>query len=49
MKASDEMKEENKTMSSTVNELTNSLKDAKEKYDKLNEANRELQNRLVKI
>ena len=49
MKASDEMKEENKTMSSTVNELTTSLKDAKNKCDKLNEANRELQDRLVKI
>jgi chromosome segregation ATPase len=49
MKASDEMKEENKTMSSTVNELTTSLKDAKDKCDKLNEANRELQDRLVKI
>jgi methyl-accepting chemotaxis protein len=31
MKTSDEMKEENKTMSSTVNELTSSLKDAKDK------------------
>jgi predicted nuclease with TOPRIM domain len=49
MKASDEMKEENKTMSSTVNELTSSLKDAKDKCDKLNEANRELKDRLVKI
>jgi hypothetical protein len=29
-------------MSSTVNELTTSLKDAKDKCDKLNEANREL-------
>jgi uncharacterized protein YukE len=38
MKASDEMKEENKTMSSTVNELTSFLKDAKDKCDKLNEA-----------
>jgi hypothetical protein len=49
MKASDEMKEENKTMSSTVNELTSSLKDAKDKCDELNEANRELKDRLVKI
>jgi hypothetical protein len=49
MKTSDEMKEENKTMSSTVNELTTSLKDAKDKCDKLNEANRELKYRLVKI
>jgi chromosome segregation ATPase len=49
MKASDEMKEENKTMSSTINELTISLKDAKDKCGKLNEANRELKDRLVKI
>jgi predicted nuclease with TOPRIM domain len=49
MKASDEMKEENKTMSSTVNELTSSLKDAKDKCDKLNKANRELKDRLIKI
>jgi hypothetical protein len=49
MKASDEMKKENKTMSSTVNELTSSLKDAKDKCDKLNEANREFKDRLVKI
>jgi predicted nuclease with TOPRIM domain len=49
MKASDEIKEENKTMSSTVNELTSSLKDAKDRCDKLNEANRELKDRLVKI
>jgi hypothetical protein len=49
MKASDEMKEENKTMSSIVNELTSSLKDAKDKCDKLNEGNRELKDRLVKI
>jgi hypothetical protein len=49
VKASDEMKEENKTMSSTVNELKSSLKDAKDKCDKLNEANRELKDRLVKI
>jgi septal ring factor EnvC (AmiA/AmiB activator) len=49
MKASDEMKEENKNMSSTINELTSSLKDAKDKSDKLNKANRELKDRLVKI
>jgi transposase InsO family protein len=49
VKASDEMKEKNKTMSSTVNELKSSLKDAKDKCDKLNEANRELKDRLVKI
>jgi hypothetical protein len=49
VKASDEMKEENKTMSSTVSELKSSLKDAKDKCDKLNEANRELKDRLVKI
>jgi hypothetical protein len=42
VKASDEMKQENKTMSSSV-------KDAKDKCDKLNEANRELKDRLVKI
>jgi hypothetical protein len=48
IKASDEMKEENKTMSSTRNELKISLKDAKEKCEKLSEANRELNNRLVK-
>jgi chromosome segregation ATPase len=36
-------------MSSTVNELKSSLKDAKDKCDKLNEANRELKDRLVKI
>jgi hypothetical protein len=35
------MKEENKTMSSTTNELKSSLKDAKDKCDKLNETNRE--------
>ena len=33
VKASDEMKEENKTMSSTRNELKVSLKDAKEKCE----------------
>jgi chromosome segregation ATPase len=49
VKASDEMKEEIKTMPSTVNELKSSLKDAKDKCDKLNEANRELKARLVKI
>jgi uncharacterized coiled-coil DUF342 family protein len=49
VKASDEMKEENKTMSSTVNELKSSLKDAKDRCDKLNEANKELKDRLVKI
>jgi hypothetical protein len=49
VKASDEMKQENKTMSSTINELKSSLKDAKDKCDKLNEANRELKDRLVKI
>jgi chromosome segregation ATPase len=43
------MKEENKTMSSTISELKSSLKDAKDKCDKLNEANRELKDRLVKI
>jgi predicted nuclease with TOPRIM domain len=43
------MKEENKTMSSTANELKSSLKDDKDKYDKLNEANRELKDRLVKV
>jgi chromosome segregation ATPase len=49
VKASDEMKEENKTMSFTVSELKSSLKDAKDKCDKLNEENRELKDRLVKI
>jgi chromosome segregation ATPase len=49
VKASDEMKEGNKTISSTVSELKTSLKDAKDKCDKLNEANRELKDRLVKI
>jgi hypothetical protein len=48
VKASDEMKEENKTMSSTVNELKSSLKDAKDKCYKLNEANTELKDGLVK-
>jgi FtsZ-binding cell division protein ZapB len=33
VKASEEMKEENKTMSSTKNELKTSLKDAKGKYE----------------
>jgi chromosome segregation ATPase len=36
-------------MLSTTNELKSSLKDAKDKCDKLNEANRELRYRLVKI
>jgi hypothetical protein len=49
VKASDEMKEENKTMSSTRNELKVSLKYAKGKYEKLSEANRERNDRLVKI
>jgi hypothetical protein len=49
VKASEEMKEENKTMSSTKNELKTSFKDAKEKCEKLNEANRELNHRIVKI
>jgi hypothetical protein len=40
VKASEEMKEENKTMSSTKNELKTSLEDAKEKCEKLSEANR---------
>jgi predicted nuclease with TOPRIM domain len=48
MKASDEIIEENKIMSSTVNELTSSLKDAKDNCDKLNKANMELKDRLVK-
>jgi hypothetical protein len=43
------MKEENKTMSFTTNELKNSLKDAKDKCEKLSEANRELKDRLVKV
>jgi predicted nuclease with TOPRIM domain len=43
------MKEENKTMSSTANELKSSLKDAKDKCEKLNEANSELKDRLVKV
>jgi hypothetical protein len=43
------MKEENKTMSSTKNELKTSLKDAKDKCEKLSEANRELKDRLVKV
>jgi chromosome segregation ATPase len=49
VKASEEMKEENKTMSSTKNELKTSLNDATEKCEKLSEANRELKYRLVKI
>jgi hypothetical protein len=36
-------------MSSTNNELKGSIKDVKEKYDKLNETNRELNDRFVKI
>jgi chromosome segregation ATPase len=47
--ASEEMKEENKTMSSTKNELKTSLKDAKDKCENLSEANRELKDRLVKV
>jgi hypothetical protein len=43
------MKEENKTMSSTKNELKTSLNDAKDKCEKLSEANRELKDRLVKV
>ena len=43
------MMEESKTMPSTRNELKTSLKDAKQKYEKLSEANRELKDRLVKI
>jgi uncharacterized coiled-coil DUF342 family protein len=42
VKASEEMKEENKTMPSTKNELKTSLKDAKDKCEKISEANREL-------
>jgi hypothetical protein len=49
VKASEEMKEENKTTSSTKNELKTSLKDAKDKCEKLSEANRELKDRLVKV
>jgi uncharacterized coiled-coil DUF342 family protein len=49
VKASDEMIQENKTMSSTRNELKISLKDATEKCEKFSEANRELNDRLVKI
>jgi tRNA/tmRNA/rRNA uracil-C5-methylase (TrmA/RlmC/RlmD family) len=49
VKVSDEMKEENITMSSTSNELKASLEAAKEKYEKFNEENRELNDRLVKI
>jgi hypothetical protein len=36
-------------MSSSSNELKASLKDAKEKYENLNEENRELNDRIVKI
>jgi hypothetical protein len=42
VKDSDEMKEENKTMSYTNNELKTFLKDVKVKYENLNETNREL-------
>jgi hypothetical protein len=49
VKASEEMKEENKTMSSTKNELKTSLKEAKDKCEKLSEANRELKDRFVKV
>jgi hypothetical protein len=49
VKASEEMKEENKTMSSTKNELKTSLKDAKDKCEKLSEANRKLKDRLVNV
>jgi hypothetical protein len=40
VKEGEEMKEENKTMSSTKNELKTSLKDAKEKCEKFSEENR---------
>jgi len=43
------MKEENKTISSTNNDLKASLKDAKQKYEKLNETSKGLNERLVKI
>jgi hypothetical protein len=43
------MKEENKTMSSTKNGLKTSLKNAKDKCEKLSEENRELKDRLVKV
>jgi uncharacterized membrane protein len=43
------MKEENKTMSSTKNGLKTSLKDAKDKCEKLSEENRELKDRHVKV
>jgi hypothetical protein len=36
-------------MSSTANELKTSLKDAKDKCEKLSEANRELKDRFVKV
>jgi hypothetical protein len=48
VQASEEMNEENKTMSSTRNGLKVSLKDAK-KCEKSNEENRELKDRFVKI
>jgi hypothetical protein len=43
------MKEENKTMSSTKNKFKTSLKDTKDKCETLNESNRELKDRLVKV
>jgi predicted nuclease with TOPRIM domain len=43
------MKEENKTMSSTANELKTSQKYAKDKCEKLSEANSELKDRFVKV
>jgi chromosome segregation ATPase len=49
VKASEEMKEENKTMSSTANELKTSQKYAKDKCEKLSEANSELKDRFVKV
>jgi hypothetical protein len=49
VKSSDEIKEENRTMSSSNNKLKASLKDAKEKHEKLNETNRELNNMHIKI
>jgi predicted nuclease with TOPRIM domain len=49
VKASEEMKEENKTMSSTKNGLKTSLEDAKDKCEKLSEENRELKDIRVKV
>jgi tRNA/tmRNA/rRNA uracil-C5-methylase (TrmA/RlmC/RlmD family) len=40
-------RKKNITMSSTSNELKVSFKDAKEKYEKVNETNRELNDRLA--